>query len=144
MRLVTKTYEFDAAHRLLGYDGLCSNVHGHRYKVEICCSSPELDHQDMVVDFHLLKTEVKRWLDKNWDHALILNSVDPLYLALLDKKIPGVSEDFRLYSMDGNPTAELMAEELYDVIRDGVFGKDITVESVTVYETPTSFATFSQ
>ena len=34
---------FDAAHKLVGYKGKCSNVHGHRWKVEVFVTGKKLD-----------------------------------------------------------------------------------------------------
>ena len=40
---VTRHEEFEAAHRLRDYDGACTNLHGHSYKIEVtvtgCCAS---------------------------------------------------------------------------------------------------------
>ena len=40
---ITKIFTFEAAHALLGYDGLCANIHGHSYRLEVTVCSPALD-----------------------------------------------------------------------------------------------------
>ena len=35
MITVTKTVKFDAAHVLTNHQGLCKNLHGHTYRVDI-------------------------------------------------------------------------------------------------------------
>lgn len=51
--------EFDSAHFLSGYDGKCSNLHGHRWKIEVQASETELQKtgqcRGMVIDFGDLK-----------------------------------------------------------------------------------------
>ena len=35
MLTVTKSIKFDAAHVLTNHQGLCKNLHGHTYRVEV-------------------------------------------------------------------------------------------------------------
>lgn len=46
---------FDAAHLLGGYKGLCSQLHGHRWEVELEYEAEHLNNDGMVVDFNELK-----------------------------------------------------------------------------------------
>lgn len=39
-------HSFDAAHFLYGYEGKCSNIHGHRWRVVAEVSSDELETTD--------------------------------------------------------------------------------------------------
>ena len=55
MTTVTKTVKFDAAHILTNHDGLCKNLHGHTYRVDISVSQADSIDQDMVIDFAKLK-----------------------------------------------------------------------------------------
>ena len=32
---ITKSFSFETGHALYGYDGLCKNVHGHSYKLDV-------------------------------------------------------------------------------------------------------------
>ena len=52
--------EFDSAHFLSGYEGKCSNIHGHRWKVVAEVSADKLveDGQErgMLVDFKTFNT----------------------------------------------------------------------------------------
>ena len=54
---------FDSAHFLKGYQGKCSNIHGHTWKVMIIVSSPILQSEgsckDMLEDFGYLKQNLK-------------------------------------------------------------------------------------
>ncbi len=32
---ITKEFQFEMAHALVGYDGPCKNIHGHSYKLKV-------------------------------------------------------------------------------------------------------------
>ena len=52
---------FDAAHFLTNYDGKCSNIHGHRWRVVLeITGNPD---NGMVVDFNLIKKDLKELCD---------------------------------------------------------------------------------
>ena len=55
MVTVTKTIKFDAAHVLTNHEGLCKNLHGHTYRVDVSVAQAEGDASDMVIDFKDLK-----------------------------------------------------------------------------------------
>ena len=55
---------FSAAHHLLNYEGECENQHGHNWKVEVFVKGENLDKSNILVDFKLLKKELKKVLDK--------------------------------------------------------------------------------
>ena len=55
MVTVTKTVKFDAAHVLTNHQGLCKNLHGHTYRVDVSVSRPDESAGDMVIDFKDLK-----------------------------------------------------------------------------------------
>ena len=42
MYLLKTKAAFDSAHFLSGYNGKCSNIHGHRWTVEACVCSEKL------------------------------------------------------------------------------------------------------
>ena len=52
---------FDSAHFLKGYNGKCSNIHGHHWRVEIVVGKIDLNTDEqtrgMVVDFSDLKKD---------------------------------------------------------------------------------------
>ena len=51
MTTVTKTVKFDAAHILANHKGLCKNLHGHTYRVDVSAAMSDDEHGDMVIDF---------------------------------------------------------------------------------------------
>ena len=131
MYSVTKKIEFCYGHRLLDYDGPCRHPHGHNAVVEIEVTAPTLDALNMVIDFTDLKAQVKGWIDRELDHRMILRHDDPLVTALRALGEP-------VYVLDSNPTAERIARLIFDAARDS----GLPVRRVTLWETPTSSATY--
>ena len=99
---VKKIFEIAYAHRLLNYNGKCENLHGHNGKIEVTVESDALNNQDMVMDFTYINNLVKKWLDENLDHRVILHKNDPLVKPLQE-------HSQRLFLTPLNPTAEIIA-----------------------------------
>ena len=132
MYCVTKRIEFCYGHRLLDYDGVCKHPHGHNGIAEIEIRTDALDRRNMVTDFNDIKRVVKTWIDRELDHKMILRQDDPLVGVLRSLGEP-------MYVVDSNPTAERIARLIFDVSRE----QGLPVSRVTVWETPTSWATYS-
>jgi 6-pyruvoyltetrahydropterin/6-carboxytetrahydropterin synthase len=132
MYSVTKRIDFCYGHRLLDYDGICRHPHGHNAVVEVEIRTDMLDARNMVVDFGDIKQVVKSWIDRELDHKMILRFDDPLVKALQALGEP-------VYVIDSNPTAERIARLIYDVSRE----HRLAVARVTVWETPSSWATYA-
>lgn len=132
MYSVTKRIEFCYGHRLLNYDGMCKHPHGHNAVAEIEIRAKSLDARNMVADFGDIKRLVKGWVDRELDHRMILHHDDPLVKCLQDLGEP-------IYLLDSNPTVERIARLVYDISRE----QGLPVVRVTVWETPTSWATYA-
>ena len=132
MYSVTKRIDFCYGHRLLDYDGICKHPHGHNAVAEIEVRTEGLDKRNMVVDFTDIKRHVKGWIDRELDHRMILRRDDPLVDALQKLGEP-------VYLLESNPTVERIARLLFDVSRE----QGLPVSRVTVWETPSSWATYS-
>ena len=132
MYAVTKRIEFCYGHRLLDYNGVCAHPHGHNAVAEIEVRSEALDARNMVVDFGEIRHVVKAWVDRELDHRMILRHDDPLVTSLRELGEP-------IYVVDSNPTAERIARLLYDVSRQ----QGLPAVRVTVWETPSSWATYA-
>ena len=139
MYILKTSAEFDSAHFLAGYKGKCANIHGHRWKIEVCVAEEALivegEKRGMVIDFGDLKREVRALAD-SFDHALIYEtgSLKAATLAALR------DEDFRLIEVSYRPTAENFARDFYEVLTQ----KGLPVKSVTVYETPENCAIYEE
>ena len=133
MHSVTKTIDFCYGHRLLNYEGQCKYLHGHNGILEIDVESTLLDDKCMVIDFTVIKQTVKTWIDSELDHRMILAKEDPLIPILKDAGQP-------IYIMDDNPTAENIARLVYEQVKS----KGIEVKKIRLWETPTSYASYSE
>lgn len=132
----TRRLEFDAAHRVLGHEGKCKHLHGHRYAVEAAFEAAGLDALGRVIDFGVVKETLGRWLDEHWDHTAILYAKD----GALTAAIAAVTGQ-RIYVLPENPTAENMARYLYETVCPLLFAEHgIRCVRLRLYETPNCYA----
>jgi len=138
---MTKRLEWDAGHRVLGHEGQCATLHGHRYAAEITVlpRDDKLDSLGRVIDFGVVKKHVGAWIDKNWDHTCLLHQGDPFF-SLDDERQLEVMGPKEPYVFQDNPTAENIARELFTVARRLLWPLGVKVVHVKVFETPTSSA----
>ena len=129
---VSREIDFCYGHRLLDYNGICKHPHGHNAVAEIEVRTDALDMRNMVVDFSDIKRIVKGWIDRELDHKMILRHDDPLVKPLQSLGEP-------IFIVDSNPTVERIARLIYEVSRE----QGLPVVRVTVWETPTSWATYT-
>ncbi len=129
---ITRRFEIDAGHRVLGHEGKCRHPHGHRYVIELTCRPKEgLDDLGRVLDFSVIKDLFGGWVDAVWDHAFLVNEKDESVLRWL------MDNEFRCYVFPGNPTAENMAAHLMDLICPALFAStNVMVSGVKIWETP--------
>ena len=128
----TVQIHFCYGHRLLDYEGACAHPHGHNGLAEIELESETLDRRGMVVDFGDVKRELKAWIDATMDHQMILRRDDPLASWMREHGEPACL-------FDENPTAENIARAIFDHAR----GQGYPVTGVRLWETPTSFASYT-
>lgn len=115
--------EFEAAHRIPGYPGKCDRLHGHSWIVEAEVTGKTLDSLGMLVDFKLVKKELKEVLDR-LDHRYI-NELPPFDDGVI-------------------PTAENLAKYFYEGLAgSGIFRGGVRLESICVWESPHSCATYA-
>ena len=147
---VTKEITFDCAHMLAGHKGLCKNVHGHTYKVHVTVSAPELisegSSEGMVIDFKDLKRILNDGIVDRFDHAFVTWDDTPYEE---ERAIAHAieSQGCKVVRTCYRPSAENMAyyfyqgiaHELTQLTEDPEFYQ---LESVRVWETPTSFAEY--
>ncbi len=129
----TRRIQFCAGHRVYGHESKCNNLHGHNYVAYVTVSASELDHVGRVVDFSVLKEVVGGWIDRVWDHGLILLASDP-YADLFKER------DQKLFLMAQNPTAENMAEVLRFQSQMMLDPYQLRVEKVLLWETENCMA----
>lgn len=130
---ITRRLEFDAGHRVVNHESKCATLHGHRYVVEVEATAPSLDGIGRVIDFSVLKQKIGGWIDTQWDHNCLVFREDTIVISAL-KGLPRAKDP---YICDWNPTAENMANFLLvSVCPEVLKGTEVTVVSVTVWETP--------
>ena len=111
---ITKTFDFEAAHALDGYEGKCKDIHGHSYHLETTfIGTPKKDENQpdcgMVVDFSAVKKVVKTKIIPLFDHRLILRK-DTRF-----KEIESINARIRL--VDYQPTCENMLIEIVEILK---------------------------
>ena len=133
MYRVSKSVSFCYGHRLLNYQGKCRHLHGHNARAVITLERDSLDERGMVEDFSELKRLVWAWLDSEIDHTLLLHKDDPILPLLQDS-------GERVMVTEENPTAEVLARMIYEYVA----AKGFPVTDVTLWETETSYASYSK
>ena len=125
MYQVTVEDTFAAGHYLRNYRGKCENPHGHNYKVRITLQGKELDKAGLLLDFKELKLVMKPVIDR-LDHRMI-NEIAPF--------------------TELNPSAENLARYFFDetnrALATSTDGR-VSVKDVTIYETDTTTASYSE
>jgi 6-pyruvoyltetrahydropterin/6-carboxytetrahydropterin synthase len=118
---IGKSWLFSAAHRLpqLPTTHPCHRLHGHNYTVEVVLVSGVLNEQSFVLDYGEMDVWMGGFLKATLDHR---NLNDVL------GEVP--------------PTAENLARWLFDMFTAQDAGIS-RIESVTVRETPTTWATYT-
>ena len=107
---------FAAAPHLLNYDGECENQHGHNWLVEAYVKGDKLDKSNILIDYKVLKREMKAVLD------------------LLDHK--DINE--LPYFEGQSPSSEMISRFIYTKLKE----KISLISKISVWETPTSCASY--
>lgn len=137
---VTKEFSFEMAHALEGYDGTCSQIHGHSYKLSVTVKGEPYDvHNDpkygMVMDFGVLKGIVNRHIVDKYDHAVVLRKSPGN-----EKLLECLSSRFeRVIAVDYQPTCENMVSRFAKMV-SGALPEGISLYSLKLHETATSYA----
>ena len=75
MFILKNEIQFDTAHYLSGYEGKCSNIHGHRYRLVVELASETLQAKGqcrgMVADFSDVKKAMQA-IAEQYDHKLLI------------------------------------------------------------------------
>lgn len=141
---ITKQFNFETGHALYGYDGKCKNVHGHSYKLSVTVIGTPIDNPEnvkygMVIDFGDLKKIVKEEIVDIFDHATVFNKNTPHIELAAELKNRG----HHVILVEYQPTSENMVIDFAEKIKARL-PKDITLHSLKLQETETSFAEWYQ
>lgn len=130
---VNRKAHFNAAHRLYNNEwtdarnssvfGKCANAnyHGHNYELIVSVTGEIHPETGFVMDMKILKNIIRIEIEDKFDHK-------------------NLNEDVKEFS-SLNPTAENISVVIWNKLRKKI---DIKLDlSVTLYETPRNFVTFS-
>lgn len=143
LMLITRRLEFDAGHRIPQHKSQCRHLHGHRYALEVTLSGAVIQtegasEQGMVMDFSDVKDIALQKIVNLWDHAFLVYRGDHAVLDFLNS-IP----EHKTVVLDSVPTAEnlaLAAFKVLDAAYVDVYGNQLRLERVRLYETPNNWA----
>jgi len=68
--IITKTFNFGAAHNLTSYHGKCEELHGHNYKLDVSIKGIP-DKEGMVIDYKKIKAVVEEHVIDKLDHTYL-------------------------------------------------------------------------
>lgn len=114
--------EFSAAHNLREYRGKCEALHGHNWKVEVALASGKTGSNGMVLDFQVIKKELKDILGE-FDHAYL-------------NELPHFKKH--------NPTSENLARYIYVRLKSKIEAASCKLQEVTVWESDNCSAAYSE
>ena len=120
---ISKAFDFSASHQLplVPHGHQCKRLHGHNYRVVVTVKAPQTDGKGFVMDYGEMKDAFGNWIKENLDHRHLNDRMH-------------------------NPTAELLAEKLYDIFQGFLTTTQrinrVQLVSVEVRETPETAAVF--
>ena len=136
---ITKQFSFEMAHALRNYDGLCRNIHGHSYKMDITLAGQPLHDENspkngMVMDFGDLKRLVNEEIISLFDHALVLNAkTDNKLIELLKQNFE------KVVVVEFQPTTENLLNFIADKLKKRL-PETVKLCRIRLRETDTSYA----
>lgn len=132
MLTITKEFLFDAAHKLWrsalsdeenhALYGNCSRLHGHTYRLQVTVAGP-VGADGMIMNFSQLKEIVNAHIIKRYDHTFLNDLAEYANVPV---------------------TAENMTRHIFDRLDPVLASHRITLHSIVLYETPTSWATLTR
>jgi len=135
---VTKIFKIETAHRVINaYTKRCAeNIHGHSAQIEFTFEADCLDEAQMVIDFTIIKKNLKPFIDM-FDHTLVICNED----IQLKNIVWHSNINKRWIVASFNPTAEMFAKYFYEVANWFFTG---FVYNVKYWETSTGNAEFNK
>lgn len=140
---ITKQIEWDMGHRVTNHHSKCKNIHGHRYKAEICLegnliSIPGVSDEGMVMDFGDVKEISMKYIHDVLDHGFMLWDKDRLLVNFFKK-----NNILKHKVVSFVPTSENIAAWIFltlDKQFKDKYKTGLKLYSIRLWETPTSVA----
>ncbi|MCL2561958.1 MAG: 6-carboxytetrahydropterin synthase [Rikenellaceae bacterium] len=137
---LTREFSFEMSHVLGGYDGSCSEIHGHSYRLFVTVKGvPSADPADpklgMVTDFGMLKRTIEELVVSVYDHSFIIRETpaDAEFVAALRRRFT------RIHVVGWQPTCENILVHLAAMIVPAL-PSGVALHSLRLHETANSFA----
>jgi len=138
---ISKQIEWDMGHRVTNHYSKCRNLHGHRYKLEICLEGKLIDvegnsEEGMVIDFGQVKDIAMKYIHDVLDHGFMVGEKDKLLLNFFKK-----NKNLKVITVPFVPTAENIAAWIFgelDKRFKDKFKTGLKLFYVRLWETPTS------
>ena len=132
---IAKEFHWEMGHRLPNHKGLCSNMHGHSYKMVVVLEGNVLGN-GMIIDFYDLGLIIKPIIDK-FDHAFLVYDKDKVLLDFL------IKNNMKNVVVNYYATVENICSDFIKRISSEIKSKKIrNIKAITVkiFETPNSYA----
>ena len=152
---VSKDYlGFAAAHFITLRGHMCEALHGHNYRVAVTVEGPLDPECHFVVDFAVLKTVLRRWIE-HVDHRVLLPTSNPKLSYREEQGLTcvdyGGEPSYRFPTRDcamlpmANTTAELLAAWFAERVRADLAERGARIHrlEIEVEESPGQSATYS-
>lgn len=136
---LTKRFTFEMAHLLPNYEGLCRNIHGHSYKLDVTLTGEPNQQkgshsEGMIIDFKEFKQIINQAVIENVDHALTLNRLtDENLINFLQQ------QNLKLFIINYRPTTENFLLDFANKIQEQL-PNGITLFQLRLQETEGSLA----
>ncbi len=134
---ITREFSFEGAHALRGYDGKCSHIHGHSYRMAVTVIGEPVAEENspkkgMVIDFTDLKRIVNETITDRFDHALVMSRDSSLADQI--EKVYG-----NVIIVDFQPTSEMLVSYFAKIISERL-PEGVKLFCIKLWETRNSCA----
>ena len=141
--VIRKEFRVESAHivRNCTSDRCSHSIHGHSAVIELFFESDQLDNAQMVMDFGLMKTSIKQFVD-SMDHCYLLCDKDrPEFKEFITKECD------RYIVMPFNPSAEMLSLYIFKNVSNILEltnlangEQNVKLKAVRYHETVTGYA----
>ena len=142
---ICKEFKFEASHVLPYHKGLCSNLHGHSWKLTVYVRGPVDEETGMVVDYGDIKSSIQPIID-DLDHAHLgawytpLIEIHPGFSGKLTKSVAWLPAN-----QNFSPTSEnLLIEIAKQIVKRGQVFSSLTLDETCTVSCLLTWEEFNQ
>jgi 6-pyruvoyltetrahydropterin/6-carboxytetrahydropterin synthase len=146
VRVTKDELVFSSGHFITFAGGICERIHGHNYRVAVEVED-DLDENHYVFDFIALRDQT-RAIVADLDHRMLLPDRSPLirleddgpnWLVRFEDRRWSFPKDECVLVPVANTTAELLADHVATLLRDGLAARGLPTPRVLRVEVEESF-----